>query len=98
MNINYFRILLVLLFNISIINAQETSVNTSIDTIKNLFYHNQDYGSESQFGHLNVITNIGFSVVGPQFWGYRLGDIPFNEGIRKLAESFAHPSLIKDYN
>ena len=90
-------VLLFSIYKVPSIFAQDTLVNTSSDTTKNFFYHNQDYGSESQFGHLNVITNIGFSVVGPQFWGYRLGDIPFNEGIRKLAESFAHPSLIKDY-
>lgn len=77
--------------------AQDKRVTFSSDSSNNFFYHNQDYGSESQFGHLNVITNIGFSVVGPQFWGYRLGDIPFNEGVRELGESFAHPSLIKDY-
>ena len=97
MKSHYIRILLLAMFNVGLINAQDSLVNTAKDSAKTFFYHKQDYGSESQFGPLNVITNVGFSVVGPQFWGYRLGDIPFSEGIRKLGESFAHPSLIKDY-
>ncbi len=73
------------------------SFSIAQDSTKTFFYHKQDYGSESQFGHLNVITNIGFSVVGPDFWGYRIGDIPFKEGWDKLSGSFAHPSQIKEY-
>jgi hypothetical protein len=50
------------------------------DSTKFYFYHNQNYGSESQFGHLNVFTSIGFSVVGSGFWGYRPSDVPYSEG------------------
>jgi len=67
------------------------------DSTKFYFYHNQNYGSESQFGHLNVFTSIGFSVVGSGFWGYRPSDVPYSEGFKTMLNSFAHPSQIKDY-
>jgi hypothetical protein len=67
------------------------------DSTKIYFYQNQDYGSESQFGHLNVFMSVGFSVVGPDFWGYRIGDIPFKEGWNDLYGSFAHPGQIMQY-
>jgi hypothetical protein len=66
------------------------------DSTKFYFYHNQNYGSESQFGHLNVATTIGFSVVGSGFWGYRPGDIPYAEGFETMINSFANPSQIVD--
>jgi len=67
------------------------------DSTKMYFYHKQNYGSESQFGHLNVFMSVGFSVVGNDFWGYRIGDIPFKEGWNDLWGSFAHPNQIKEY-
>jgi len=63
-----------------------------------LFYHKQHYGSESQFTHLNVLENVGLSVVGPSFfWGYDVRDIPFSKGMQVLGESFAKPREIKQY-
>jgi len=67
------------------------------DSTQFYFYHNQNYGSESQFGHLNVFTSIGFSVVGSGFWGYRPSDVPYSEGFKTMVNTFADPSQIKDY-
>lgn len=44
------------------------------------FYHGQDYGSESQFGPLNVLVNVGLVVPGRLGTTNRLGDIRFKEG------------------
>ena len=80
---------------VSLKSFSQDSVTT--DSTKMYFYHNQDYGSESQFGHMNAFMSVGFSVVGHDFWGYRVSDIPFKEGWNDLKESFTNPEQIKQY-
>lgn len=92
MNRKYYKLLIL----IYLVYGAAIEVKSQ-DTTKIYFYHKQDYGSESQFGHMNAIMSVGFSVVGPGFWGYRIGDIPFKEGWNDLWGSFAHPTQIKEY-
>lgn len=59
-----------------------------------LFYKGQDYGSESQFGPLNVFTNVGLGVVGRAGLNAsaRLGDIDLEQGFGHLGDAYFHPA------
>jgi hypothetical protein len=59
---------------------------------KNFFYHGQDYGSESQFGPLNVFANVGFSVVGKAngFGIYGPVDVDYLSSLKELGGSYVH--------
>ena len=58
---------------------------------KNLFYHSQDYGSESQFGPLNVFANVGLGVAGRLNASARLTDIDFKHGFNGLGTAYFNP-------
>jgi len=56
------------------------------------FYFDQDYGSESQFGPLNVFVHVGFSVVGKAsgFQIYSPFDVDYGSSLRGLAGDYVH--------
>jgi len=58
---------------------------------KNFFYHSQDYGSESQFGPLNVFANVGLGVAGRLNASARLTDIDFKHGFKGLGTAYFDP-------
>ncbi|MEZ4465618.1 MAG: hypothetical protein R3F43_14380 [bacterium] len=55
------------------------------------FYRGLDYGSESQFGPVNVFTNVGLGVVGRLNASGRLGDIDLRDGFSQLGDAYFHP-------
>ncbi|EAT13693.1 hypothetical protein HF888_09650 [Bermanella marisrubri] len=55
-----------------------------------LFYYGQDYGSESQFGPLNVLINVGLVVPGRLGTTNRLDDVRFDEGWSQWKEALSH--------
>jgi hypothetical protein len=60
------------------------------------FYFGQDYGSESQFGPLNVFVNVGFSVVG-KAGGFHIVspfDVNYPSSAKELWNSYVHPERI----
>lgn len=54
------------------------------------FYSGQDYGSESQFGPLNVFLNIGFVVPGRIATTPKLGDIRYQKGWDHVEDALSH--------
>ena len=54
------------------------------------FYFDQDYGSESQFGPLNVFVHVGFSVVGKAsgFQIYSPFDVDYLDSARELGRAY----------
>ena len=59
---------------------------------KNLFYINQHYGSESQFGGINVFTNTGFVVSGRYTSPLIFDDVNYSENFSTVVRSFTHQS------
>jgi hypothetical protein len=58
------------------------------DDSNNLFYINQSYGSESQFGGLNVFTNTGFVVSGRYTTPFIFDDIDYDKNFSTVVKSF----------
>jgi hypothetical protein len=54
------------------------------------FYHGQNYGSESQFGPLNVFINVGYVVPGRLRTTANLTDIRYKKGWDNVADSLTH--------
>jgi hypothetical protein len=66
------------------------------DKRRRLFYLGQDYGSESQFGPLNVFVNVGFSVVG-KAGGFHIispFDVNYGSSAKELWSSYIHVDRI----
>ena len=61
-------------------------------TTDNLFYSGLDYGSESQFGGLNVFINTGFVVSGRYTSPYIFDDINYGKNFKIVAQSFTNQS------
>lgn len=57
---------------------------------QNLFYFNQNYGSESQFGGLNVFTNTGFVVSGRYTTPLIFDDVDYSKNFSTVIKSFTH--------
>ena len=57
---------------------------------KSYFYHGQDYGSESQFGPLSILVNVGLVVPGRLTTTPNLGDIRYKQGWDNVVDSLAH--------
>jgi hypothetical protein len=57
-----------------------------------LFYHGQDEGSESQFGALSVLVNVGYSTAGKAsgFQIYSPFDLDYGSSLRELAGDYVH--------
>ncbi|NQU68471.1 MAG: hypothetical protein HQ510_11055 [Candidatus Marinimicrobia bacterium] len=77
----------------------------SLDTIPPplpdpFFYFGQDYGSESQFGALNVFLNVGFVTTGRMTQSPRFSDIDFNRNGTILFNSLFHQrhAINEDYD
>lgn len=71
--------------------AAEDGRDDSGPAPERLFYHGQDYGSESQFGPLNVFVNLGLGVVGRLNASARLTDIDFRRGFDHLGTAYFDP-------
>lgn len=71
--------------------ASEDGRDDSGPAPERLFYHGQDYGSESQFGPLNVFVNVGLGVVGRLNASARLSDIDFRRGFEHLGTAYFDP-------
>ena len=59
---------------------------------QNLFYFNQNYGSESQFGGLNVFSNTGFVVSGRYTTPFIFDDVDYSKNFSTVVKSFTHQS------
>jgi hypothetical protein len=57
---------------------------------KAYFYHGQDYGSESQFGPLNVFINVGLVVPGRLRTTANLDEIRYKKGWDNVVDSLSH--------
>jgi len=60
------------------------------------FYKGQQYGSESQFGPLNVFINVGLVVPGRLTTTPNLGDIRYKEGWDNVSDSLNHQQAVFD--
>lgn len=58
------------------------------DTSDNLFYFGQSYGSESQFGGLNVFANSGFVISGRFATPYIFDDLDYSKNFTVVLKSF----------
>jgi len=63
-------------------------VHAEGDHSNNLFYFNQSYGSESQFGGLNVFTNTGFVVSGRYTTPFIFDEIDYDKNFSTVIKSF----------
>ena len=72
------------------LNPSNNYANTSY------FYKGQDYGSESQFGPLNVFMNVGFVVPGRLTTTPNLGDIQYKAGWDNVTDSLSHQDDVFD--
>lgn len=59
---------------------------------RRFFYTGQDYGSESQFGPLNVFTSVGLVTVGRLNNSARLRDIDLKRGFAHIGEAYSAPN------
>lgn len=64
----------------------------------NLFYFNQGYGSESQFGGLNVFTNTGFVVSGRYTTPLIFDDMDYGKNFSTVVKSFTNQSSTVNNN
>ncbi len=60
------------------------------------FYHGQEYGSESQFGPLNVFINVGYVVPGRLRTTANLADIRYKKGWHNVLDSLSHQEDVFD--
>jgi hypothetical protein len=67
--------------------------NISGDTLADnaLFYHNQNYGSESQFGPLNVFLNVGMMLAGRFNYSDNIYEIDYATQSKNVARSILLP-------
>jgi len=79
------RILMFIVF-FSFINK----LHAKDDYSNNLFYFNQGYGSESQFGGLNVFANTGFVVSGRYTTPFIFDKIDYDKNFSVVVNSFTH--------
>lgn len=77
------RILIFIVF-FSFIN----STHAEDDYSNNLFYFNQSYGSESQFGGVNIFTNTGFVVSGRYTTPFIFDEIDYDKNFSTVVKSF----------
>jgi hypothetical protein len=58
---------------------------------ESLFFHDQDYGSESQFNPATVLVSCGFVITGNHSYETRLSHIDFRNGASNLFDNLADP-------
>lgn len=63
---------------------------------KAYFYGGQSYGSESQFGPVNVFMNVGFVVPGRLTTTANLGDIRYKKGWDNVVDAMSHQQDVFD--
>lgn len=64
----------------------------------NLFYFDQNYGSESQFGGLNVFINAGFVVSGRYTTPFIFDDVDYRKNFSVVIKSFSNQSATIEEN
>ncbi len=69
-----------------------SGVHAEGSSSKNLFYFDQGYGSESQFGGLNLFFNAGFVVSGRYATPFIFDDIEYDKNFSFALRSFIHQS------
>lgn len=67
-----------------------SSLYAQSDTSETLFYFDQNYGSESQFGGLNVFANAGFVVSGRFATPYIFDDLDYSKNFTVVLKSFTN--------
>lgn len=67
------------------------TLQLSGDTFKHYFYFDQKYGSESQFGPVNTIANIGMICSGRFDYVSGVHEIQYQRGAKTIFESYRHP-------
>ncbi len=67
---------------------------TQDSTSQNYFYFNQSYGSESQFGPLNVLLNVGLVVPGRLNTDARLKKIDYKAGFKNVKDALSHQQAV----
>ena len=65
-------------------------------TAKNFFYFDQTYGSESQFGPLSVLLNVGLVVPGRLNTDARLKHIDYRGGFKNFKDSLSQQQAVFD--
>lgn len=74
----------------SIEHLPDLSLDSQGSSNISFFYSGQDYGSESQFGPLNVFLNVGLVVPGRIATTPRLGEIRYQEGWDFVKDALSH--------
>jgi hypothetical protein len=70
------------------------TIPANLDQQKSYFYHGQDYGSESQFGPLNIFINVGLVVPGRLRTTANLDEIRYKQGWDNVVDSLSHQDYV----
>lgn len=77
----------------------DDNANKQVSTSGNFFYYGQDYGSESQFGPLNVFINVGFMFTASGLFNDpRLNKIDYQQHSEDLYYSIFEPNYDEGYH
>ncbi|MFT5592965.1 MAG: hypothetical protein ACI8SR_001331 [Oceanicoccus sp.] len=78
------------------LNQAEHSLVTQANQQTNYFYFGQRYGSEAQFGPMNVWTNVGLVVPGRLGTQPQLDEVNYAQGWKQLKSSLTHQDDVFD--
>jgi hypothetical protein len=95
---SFFQLFPLLIVIISMALPTSSFAEEEVNKDTALFYHGQDYGSESQFGPLNVFLNVGMMLAGRFNYSDNIYEVDYAHQSKNVARSilFPHKTLRKD--